>query len=430
VHRLLAVTVAAGALALSVASPVQAAPGKLDRTFGGDGKVSTDFTNSYDPGYTVAIQDDGKIVVAGETAPENGSPKFALARYNPDGSLDSTFSKNGKRHTDITPKEDVVYGVAIQDDGKIVVAGVAAQDSLKSKFALARYNTDGSRDTTFSGDGKLTTAFTKKGDIAWGLTLQDDGKIVAVGDAGANGNHAKMALARYLPNGILDPSFGGDGKVRTDFTPAPEDGLAVAITAQDKIVVAGGNGFGLENEKFALARYESDGSLDSTFGGDGKVTTDIARGPDVAFALALQTNGRIVVAGGASQGLSNPRWALARYNLNGRLDPAFGDNGKIVTDFTPYDDGAYAMKLQDDGKIVAVGLAGFDFEDGGSFAVARYETNGVLDTTFGGDGKVVTDFARGYDSAYSVAIQSNGRIVVAGQAGARDTNFAVVRYLA
>jgi uncharacterized delta-60 repeat protein len=429
-HRALVAALGAGLLSIGFASPSYAAAGNLDPTFGGDGKVTTDFTNSYDAAYSIAIQDDGKLVVVGETASDQRSPEFAVARYNPDGSLDPSFSKNGKRRTDFTPHEDVPFGVAIQADGKIVVAGTAAYDRPTSKFALARYNADGSRDTSFSGDGKLMTAFTSRGDVGNALALQNDGKIVVVGDAGANGAHAKFAVARYDENGALDSTFGGDGKVRTDFTSYPEDALGVAITAQDKIVVAGGSGFDSPKERFALARYEADGSLDATFGGDGKVTTNVAKGPDVAFVVALQTNGKIVVAGGCSLGERNPKWALARYNQNGILDPSFNGDGKVITDFTPYDDGAYGMRIQTDGKIVAAGLAGNDGTGEGNFALARYDANGSLDSSLGGDGKVTTDFAKGFDSAWTVAIQPNGKIVAAGQAGRSDTNFALVRYLA
>jgi uncharacterized delta-60 repeat protein len=425
------VAVGAGLLSFAYASPAYASGGDLDPTFGRDGKVRTDFGHSYDVAYSVAVQADGKIVVAGETASDRGSPMFAVARYNADGSLDSSFSNNGKRRTDFTEAEDVAFGVAIQDDGKILVAGTAAFDRDTSKFALARYNVDGSPDTTFSGDGKVTTAFTRRGDVGWGaIAIQDDGKIVAVGDAGVNGDHATFALARYRENGSLDPTFGRDGKVRTDFTRYPEDALAVAISDQGKIVVAGGSGFGQPRERFALARYRPGGSLDPTFGGDGRVTTNLAFGDDVAFGIALQADGKIVAAGGASQGEANAKWGLTRYNTDGELDSSFSGDGKVISDFTPYDDGAYVLRIQANGKLVAAGLAGFDGERGGMFALARYRENGSLDPRFGGDGKVTTDLTKGPDSAYGLAIQSNGRLVVAGQAGARNTDFAVARYLA
>jgi uncharacterized delta-60 repeat protein len=160
-------------------------------------------------------------------------------------------------------------------------------------------------------------------------------------------------------------------------------------------------------------------------GGDGKVTTDFTSNPDVAFAMVLQADGKIVVGGGASLGRSNPTWALARYNLDGSLDTTFAGNGKVTTDFTRGDDDAYSLALQTDGKIVAAG------QSGGSnpkFALARYNLDGSIDTTFGRDGKVTTDFTDGYDSAYSVAIQADGKIVTAGTPGFEE--FALARYLA
>ena len=311
--------------------------------------------------------------------------------------------------------------MAIQADGKLVAAGTSGFKT----FALARYNIDGSSDSTFSGDGKLTTDITSKEDFANVVAIQADGKVVAAGDSGVGGSNERFALTRYNSDGSLDSTFGGDGRVTTDFTSYPDDALALAIQIDGKIVVAGGAGFGAPNEKFALARYNADGSLDTTFSGDGKRITDFTSHPDVAFAMVLQADGKIVVGGGASLGRSNPTWALARYNLDGSLDTTLGGNGKVTTDFTRGDDDAYSLALQADGKIVAAG------QSGGSnpkFALARYNSDGSLDATFGADGKVTTDFTPGYDSAYSVAIQADGMIVAAGTSGFEA--FALARYLA
>ena len=246
--------------------------------------------------------------------------------------------------------------------------------------------------------------------------------VVARPTAGAFG----FALVRYDTDGSLDTSFGGDGKVTTDFTRFVDDGLAVALQPDGKIVMVGGAGFGGPNERFALARYNTDGSPDTTFGGDGKLTTDFSPYPDVAFAVAIQGDGHIVVAGGARLlPYPNPTWALARYDTDGSLDTSFGGDGKVTTDFTRGDDDAYSMALQADGKIVVAGQAALR---NAKFALARYGTDGSLDPTFGADGKLVTNITPGYDSAFQVVIQPDGKIVAAGTAG--FTRFAVWRYLA
>ena len=426
-RRNLAAVAGAAILSMGVPSPARAAAGHLDASFRSGGTVTTDFAGHVDIGYPMALQPDGKILVAGESGLE-GNPKFALARYNPDGSLDPTFGGDGRITTDFTGGEDVAYGLAVQLDGKIVAAGTAGG---YAKFALARYNADGSLDATFGGDGKVTTDFTAGGDYAYGMAIQSDGKIVAAGNAGVTGSDSRFALARYNADGSLDPTFGGDGKVTTDLTSYPDDGLAMAIQSNGKIVMAGGAGFGAPNEKFGLVRYNPNGTLDATFGGDGKVMTDFTQEPDVVFALAIQSNGKLVAGGGSALGPeNNPKFALARYNPNGTLDATFGGDGKRTTDFTPGDDDVYSLAIQSNGKIVAAGQSG---SRNATFALARYTRNGILDSTFGGgDGKRTTDFTKAYDSIYSVVIQPDGKIVAAGAAGlgGPNGNFAVARYLA
>jgi uncharacterized delta-60 repeat protein len=187
----------------------------------------------------VAIQSNGKIVVAGYAGGD-----FALARYNPNGSLDPTFSGDGKQMTDFG-RFDGANGMAIQPDGRIVAAGFA----LNGDFGLARYKPNGALDLTFSGDGKQTTDFGGGSDGASGVALQGDGKIVAVGRGGPGDD---FALARYNPNGALDPTFSGDGMQTTDFGASGDGALGVALQGDGKIVAVGGGGPGGD---FALARY-------------------------------------------------------------------------------------------------------------------------------------------------------------------------------
>ncbi len=389
----------------------QAAPGDLDLTFSGDGKQRTDFGNT-DFANGVAIQADGKIVVVGIGG---AGDDFALARYNPNGSLDPSFSGDGRQTTDFGGF-DAASGVAIQANGKIVAVGRGRGD-----FALARYNPNGSLDPSFSGDGKRTTDFGAN-DAAYGVAIQADGRIVAVGRG-----RGDFALARYNPNGSLDPSFSGDGKQTTDFG-GFDEGRGVALGANGKIVAVGDAGAG----DFALARYNADGSLDPSFSADGKRATDFG-GDDAAYGVTLQADGKIVAVGGggtAQAGVllhgNGESFALARYNPNGSLDPSFSGDGKQTTDFGG-SDRASGVERQADGKIVVVGNGGA----GDDFALARYNPNGLLDPSFSADGRQTTDFGGG-DAAHGVALQANGKIVAIGHGLGSDQlqDFALTRYLA
>ncbi|MDZ8064518.1 MAG: DUF4347 domain-containing protein, partial [Nostoc sp. DedQUE08] len=374
-----------------------------DTSFSSDGKVTTDLGFiAIDIGRSVALQTDGKIIVAGDS---NGD--FALVRYNTDGSLDTSFNSNGKVTTDLGLLSiDIGYSLAIQADGKIIVAGTNGTD-----FALARYNSNGSLDTSFSSDGKVTTGFGLTIDIAHSTTVQADGKIIVAGTDGTD-----FALARYNSNGSLDTSFSSDGKVTTDFGLLAIDIVySTAVQADGKIIVAG-----VSNGDFALARYNSNGSLDTSFSSDGKVTTDFGLlAIDIVYSTAVQADGKILVAGE-----SNGDFALARYNSDGSLDTSFSSDGKVTTDFGLLpNEIAYSLAVQADGKILVAGVSNNDF------ALVRYNSDGSIDTTFDNDGKVNTDLGLGLltlDIAYGLVQQPDGKIIVAGTDG---TDFAVVRYL-
>jgi uncharacterized delta-60 repeat protein len=404
----------------------QAAPGDLDPTFSGDGKQTTDFRGGQSKATATVLQPDGKIVAVGSvlrsTSGDNSFSDFALARYNPNGSLDTSFSGDGKLTTDFAGigADDKATGVALQDNGKIVVVGYSGISS--KDFAVARYNPNGTLDTSFSGDGKQTTDF-GGGEGASGVAIQGNGKIVVVGTTCTDAEFVQcdFALARYNPSdGSLDTSFSGDGKQTTDFGTDYDTATGMALQGDGKIVAVGARGFGTGASDFALARYNpSDGSLDTSFSGDGKQTTDFGGGNDGANGVAVQ-GGKIVAVGQGGSGLFYD-FALARYKSNGLLDTTFAGDGKLTTDFGGDNDRANGVAIQGDGKIVAVGDS-----FGNGFVLARYRPNGSLDPSFSGDGEQMGAFngvARG------VAIQDDGKIVAVGDGSdAISTDFAVARY--
>ena len=397
-----------------------AAPGDLDTGFGIGGKVTTDFGPG--TGRSVAVQVDGKIVVAGE-ARYGDTFEFALVRYHADGSLDTSFNGTGRVITSIGDDYDFGKSVAVQADGKIVVAG-SSYNIFSNDFALVRYNADGSLDTSFGGTGKITTDFGGVFEGGGSLAVQADGKIVVVGST-SDGDTSSVALVRYNADGSLDTSFGGTGKVTT----RNGSGASMVLQADGKIVVAGSSYNG-DDLDFALSRYNADGSLDASFGGTGRVTTHIGissglSNSDIGNSVAVQADGKIVVAGYSSV-FADTDFAVVRYNANGSLDTSFNGTGKVTTPIGSDKAYAYSVAVQADGKIV---VAGNSYSSNSDLTLVRYNANGSLDTSFGGTGKVTTDFGSRDDYGYSVVLQADGKIVVAGSSYDGTYNdFAVARY--
>ena len=405
--------------------------GALDPSFGTGGRVTTDFRPSPEFRFSsggaaaIAIQGDGKMVAAGFAQPFRGATatEFAFARYNIDGSLDTSFGDGGEVTTEFGGGFDAitrVFAVAIQRDGKIIAAGETGSFRSGADFALARYNSDGSLDATFGDGGKATTHFSGSGnfDGATAVAIQGDGKIIVVGFGGGG-----VALARYETDGSLDPSFGDGGKVNNL---SLRMGVTAAAIQRDGQIVVGG--FAVNRElDFALARFNNDGSLDTSFGSGGEVTTDFGGNGDVSQGIAIQMNGRIVAVG-YTEGDTDTDFALARYKTDGTIEKSFGRAGRVTTDFNGTRDSAAAVAIQRNGRIVAAGQT--DGGAGGDFALARYKTNGSLDRSFGSGGKISTDFG-GDDAAQALAIQTDGRLVAAGFTFVGGgSSFALARYLA
>ncbi|WP_329391427.1 calcium-binding protein (plasmid) [Streptomyces sp. NBC_01351] len=386
--------------------------------------MTTDF-GGFDLANAVAVQADGKLVVAGHRGLDE-TTDFALARYNHDGSPDATFDGDGKVTTDFSGGGDNAISVAVQADGKIITAGFSFTNNLADDTQLARYNADGSLDTSFGTGGKVTTDLGGH-DGAHKVLVQDDGKILTIG-FGDEGSDAEFMLARFETDGRLDTSFDGDGKATTAFGGF---GLADggALQADGKILAAGYTTAGVGgSDDFAVARYNRDGSPDVTFDGDGKATTDFGS-DERPNGLAVQADGKIVVGGSRfTDTADGTDFALARYTTGGGLDATFDGDGKVTTDFGDGDgDGAQGgVAVQADGKILAAGFT----RAGGSldFALVRYTTNGGMDTSFGTGGKAVADFGT-RAAATQMAVQDDGRIVVVGYTFAADgSDFALARF--
>ncbi len=401
----------------------QNSPGDLDSTFDFDGKVVTDINMGIDAAADVAVQADNKIVAVGFSEDSNEFITTVLVRYNTDGSLDTSFGQGGIVNISLGTESSAARAVAIQPDGKIVIAGITAGIDFRD-FLLIRFNTDGSVDTSFGNNGVVLSSVSNGGDTTADLALQSDGKIVLGGYSFFNPTQSAFVLIRYNTDGTLDNFFGSGGIVTTSFGDEKHLGGSVAIQADGKIILAGANG-SLANRDFVVLRYNTNGSLDTTFDNDGIVTTDFNGGSDFGAEVAIQpTDGRIVVAGIASNGTNNDI-ALARYNTDGSLDNSFGQAGKVTTQIGTKDDIGRGVAIQSNGNIVVGG----ETRDGlvNQFAVVRYLNDGSIDTSFGNNGVSKFDFETANDIALAIALDSDEKIVIAGKSAVND--FAVARVL-
>lgn len=371
--------------------------GDLDQTFGSDGIVITNVgTGEYAHGATV--QADGRFVVIGDLDGPNYSRNFAVLRYEVNGNLDDTFGVGGIANTDIGKKNsDTSHSAVIQADGKIVAAGSSFSKNSPGAdldFAIVRYNLDGSLDESFGVGGIVSTNMGSDWDDARSVTVQQDGKLLVAGSSG----HYNFAVARYSADGQLDTAFGLGGKVVTKVG----FGLAETVVVQSdgKILVAGYADVSrpyryltLTDTNFVIVRYNSDGSLDGSFGSGGIVTTlrgtvqgldPMYKSTSTAHSMVVQPDGKILLAGeSAAYAIGEgAEFTVMRYNANGSLDTTFGVNGIVTTDVGTGSSAGYSVRLQQDGKILVAGQA-YDSVTGRDFALARYNVDGSLDSTFG-----------------------------------------------
>jgi len=399
----------------SAQSPsVQVPAGTLDPTFGNGGKVVTNLGRT-SAAAAVVMQPDGKLVVTGNAAqaidPTADKWKFGLVRYNPDGSLDSSFGDGGTVSTALSDAGSRAADVALQSDGKIVAAGaVFPGQTGTAGFGVVRYNVDGSLDKSFGANGIVIV--TVGGREATAVAIQRDGKVVVTGVS----DRDQFGTIRLNVDGTEDSAFGTDGAVTTEIGTVGSTAADVAVQADGKIVVVGRKLSGSADSDFAIVRYTSDGRLDASFGNGGIATPAVDSG--AANAVAVQDDGKIVAAGPSARA-TGPGFdiTLARFNAQGSLDLTFGNNGTETTDVGGGN--ALDVALQLDGKIVVAA----DIQN--AFGVIRYTGDGSLDSSFGAGGMVTTAFGEA-SGAYSVAVQPDGKIVAVGVGLARG--FVVARY--
>ena len=406
---------------LSVPGAAYAAPGDLDSTFSGDGKLTVDLGGP-ERGESVALRPNpstpNSIAVAGSITPDESGESFdfAFALINSTGG-----GVTGNAYNFSGDSDESALGIAVQrNDQRVVMVGQT--DAGSGGFGVARLDGNLTLDPGFNTVGWLSGP----SGVALDVATQDDRDIVAVGFTGDN-DLGDFRIVQYTATGQLDPEFSldGDGEQTTDFSNGADQAHAVAIQPADqKIVVAGLAGPPGESD-FALARYTTAGSLDSSFSApDGKLTTDFG-GVSFADDVAVQDDGKILVAG--TDNAATGDFALARYNTDGSLDTSFSCDGKQITDFAGNTEVANGVAVQSDGRIVVAGSS-FSQTTVNDFAVARYNPDGSLDTGFSGDGKQTVPFAA-TDVATDLVIQADGNIVLAGytESSALNGDFALAR---
>ncbi|MBX7105605.1 MAG: hypothetical protein K1X57_16090 [Gemmataceae bacterium] len=385
--------------------------GILDTTFDTDGKQSFNFGGSSVSGGSVAIDSLDRVIVGGTSLSTNND--FAVARLTTAGALDTTFDTDGLKTIAVGTLSDVARAVTVDSADRILIAGTISATSTTTDIGIVRLKSTGALDTAFSTDGKQTISFTGT-DNGNAIALDATGRILVAGDTSASTITLTydVAVARLTAAaGALDTTFNTDGKLTTELLGLTRAyGQASAIDSQGRIVVAG-YAFNGTNDDVAVLRYTSAGMLDPTFGGDGIITFSFGSSDDCAYAVAIDASDRVIVAGQYDNGTTRDA-AVARITATGVLDTTFSGDGKLTFAFGSTSDSANAIALDSFGKIVVAGTTG-NFGSG-DMAIARITTVGALDTTFSGDGKLTIDFGTFHDVATGVAVDSLGRIVASG----------------
>ena len=401
---------------------VSAAPDPLDPSFGADGRVMIPITGSNQIARDVAIQPDGKLIIAGYTnwLPSSGGTNYdaVMARVNPDGSLDMSFGISGVVTTAFSSGNDTIYAIAFQPDGKIIAAGYISH-STNIAASVMRYNPDGSLDTSFGQNGTVSVLLSSPVP-SWflGVAVLDDGRILASGSAKTSPD--TFLLARFQPNGTPDSMFGNNGVVTTTFPGGDANSWDLALQPDGKIILAGFFRPASGATDFALARYNADGTLDTGFGVSGRVVQSVGAGGDYAYGVNVQSSGKII-AGGISSDFGS---TLLRYNADGSLDTSFGPNpalNYVTTTIPGYASTSFIeTALQADDGIVAATRAG-----SGSppiVAVTVFTPDGRPNEFYAPGGVLTATYETHALSSYALLVQPDDKVVLAGHVDVDDTS--------
>lgn len=416
-----------GAVLTNTTSPlingraIAGSAGALDFTLDADGKLIFSLGAGNASARAAAMAPDTSFYLGG-TVDNGGETDFFVTHHQPSGAINKNFGTTGAVALDFGGANDQATALIRQPDGKILIAG-RASISGTDRFALARLTALGTLDMGFGASGRATVAVGSGDSAIAAVAIQSSGAIVSVGSA-KNGNAPAFGLSRHASNGALDTTFSGTGQMNLGFGGISDRGQAVAVQPDGKILVAG-DSFNGTDQDGAVARLNSDGTLDTSFGINGKIFLDAGGGSqDRIFSMLVQPDGMILLGG--SSGIGTQDFAMVRLTSSGTPDPNFGTNGRIVIPLSSGNDEIHHMLLADDGKIIASGFSSVGSD--ADFATVRVLFNGTLDSSFGTNGITFTSLGSTADVAWSSAFQGNGKILIAGETqNAGLANVAVIR---
>jgi uncharacterized delta-60 repeat protein len=387
----------------------KAQPGTLDPHFGNQGKVITYFDGLFVDIRASALQSNGKIICVGGYTSLEPSGGFIVIRYTQDGILDSSFGDNGKILTHFGYDYEIATGVSISPSNEIIVGGYGSKGFVTAKYdvLLSKYKMDGVLDSSFGVNGHVFEDFGQD-EFIYSTKLQANGKIVLSGNSAQD-----LIIARFNNNGQVDQTFGTNGITITDFSDR-EFGRSSVIQKDGKIIVAGFKN--LSHPQFCLARYMPNGLLDPSFGSQGKVVTNLSDGDERIYSIALQNDEKIIVGGESGVRYSDHNYGnstILRYNTDGKVDEFFGENGRSISQFQDATSVFQSLLIRSDDNIVALGINNQYDVNNSDFVITAFTERGMIDSSFGMLGKVVTDFG-GYESNAIGLLKSDGKVVLCG----------------
>ncbi len=389
---------------------LQAQPGTLDQSFGVSGVALGIYNSNYNSGFGVAQQSDGKILNAG-TISQASPDDFYMLRYLSDGTIDTTFGNNGSVSGPIGNGDDQAFDIIQQADSKILLVG-AYDNNIERDVFIRRYDSTGTLDAGFGNGGMVSTDFQNgSDDIALRVRIQPDGKILVCGSSADNlNNTSSIILLRYNSNGTLDSTFGNGGKVSFGQLMGDQFASQFALQTSGKIVVVGATDDVNGLSDILVLRFLSDGSLDNSFNVDGIFTFDLLGDDEEGWALALQPDGKILV-GGLGSTINGEDDLLLRLDSTGNLDPSFNSTGILTKDHNQSLDYITSILIQADGKIITIGQS-YNLKE--KISLSRYLSTGADDNVFGNGGSFLYSLGNDDCNSNSAILQADNRIVITG----------------
>ncbi|MEZ4939753.1 MAG: T9SS type A sorting domain-containing protein [Saprospiraceae bacterium] len=411
----------------SFANLLLAQPGTLDAAFGKAGVVTTNIYPSDDQAFHAVRRPDGRVLIVG-SAKLDSLDAFAAVQLLPNGDLDADFDFDGIMLRSLTPQREIAYSVALYPNGNALIGGTVTYPSHQKDFGLLRILPDGQRDPAFGNNGAVVSNFNNGDEFLETVLVRDDGKVIAVGSSAQPFGELDIALARFLENGLPDSSFGVNGKVVYSFSQSTDATLDALLLPDGKILVAGVYYFGQVISDFLVARFLENGQVDQTFGTNGRQIIDFDALSDLSRGIALQPDGKILLAGFSVFDDFLARISATRLHPDGRIDSTFGVHGKVVQEIGQFSSLGTDVQVQADGKILISGMT--EDTDHRDFFVLRLLPSGAPDSSFALDGVLIQSVSAGNDNSYAILPDADGSMLLVGKSDQQtEADVTVLRIL-